>query len=149
MVELALLMPLGVLLLLGAIQFGWAFYLYNELERGVRDAARYAGFRTSYNQTEYGNQVRNVALCGLPDCTGRQPLVPNLTTAQISWAFTWAGTGAIRPDTVVVWINDYTFPRVLMPLRIQQSVSNPAQAIRLRSAFPYQGRFIDPATKMP
>jgi Flp pilus assembly protein TadG len=142
LVEMALLFPLGALLLLGAIQFGWAFYIYNQLEKAVRDAARYAAMRTHYDTTAFTTQVRNVAVCGLPDCTGQTPLVPNLTPTQISWSFTWSSSASAKPDTVVVWVNDYTFPRVLMPLRIQQSTVQPSQAVRLKSAFPYMGRFV-------
>lgn len=141
LVELALLFPLGALLLLGAIQFGWSFYIYNQLEKAVRDAARYAAMRTHYDTNEFTRQVRNVAVCGLPECTNQQPLVPNLTPTQISWSFTWV-SGAAKPDTVVVWVNDYTFPRVLMPLRIQQSTTLASQAVRLKSAFPYMGRYV-------
>jgi Flp pilus assembly pilin Flp len=151
LVEMAVIFPLGALLLLGAMQFGWAFYIYNQLEKAVRDAARYAAMRTCYNQSNYLTQVRNIAVCGVPDCTNQQPLAPNLTASQVSAQFIWAGTGASKPDTVVVWVHDYTFPRILMPLRIQQTSSsmgnaNLADVKRLRSDFPYMGRYIDPST---
>lgn len=46
MVEFALAVPLLTMLFLGTFQYGYAFFLYSELEKSVRAGARYASVRT-------------------------------------------------------------------------------------------------------
>jgi len=46
MVELTLLLPLLVSLFLGTWQFGYAYYLYGELEQAVRSGGRFASLST-------------------------------------------------------------------------------------------------------
>ncbi|QEM68883.1 pilus assembly protein [Geobacter sp. FeAm09] len=51
LVELALLLPILLLLIFGVIEFGRAFYMKNTLTNAVRHAARKAAVNTSWNQT--------------------------------------------------------------------------------------------------
>ncbi|KAA0890553.1 pilus assembly protein [Oryzomonas rubra] len=50
LVELALILPILLLLILGVIEFGRAFYMKNTLTNAVRHAARKAAVNTSWNQ---------------------------------------------------------------------------------------------------
>lgn len=83
LIELALLAPLLVLLVLGAIHFGYLFFLYNDIEKCVRDGARYAATRTYYpaRQADFISKVQTITAYGAVG--GTTPLVPGLTPAQV------------------------------------------------------------------
>lgn len=111
LVELALLAPLLISLVLGAIHFGYLFYLYNSLEKCVRDGARYAASRTFSTAGSFSTAIQNVTAYG---STGANtPLVPGLAPANVSVTFVLAAGG--RPDRVRVAINGWRYNGVLSP----------------------------------
>lgn len=109
-VELTLLVPLLVSLFLGVWQFGYAYYIYNELEQAVRAGARYGSVR-KYDVAGYTEAVQKMVVYGNPGATpGTTPaLVPNLNhrdvTVQLLNASGGAATGT--PATVQVSISRY------------------------------------------
>ncbi len=113
LVELTLLMPLLVSLFLGVWQFGYTYHIYNELEQAVRAGARYASLRTydSFDATPsagFLGAVRKVVVYGDPNpAAGSQPVVPGLTTDNVSLTVTMAG-GA--PAFMTVAIANYQVP---------------------------------------
>ena len=126
MVELALLSPLMILLLLGCIHFGYFFYLYNQLEKSVRDGARYAATRTYVTtnagtlNTSYVNAIKKVVVYGDAQSNTTQ-LVPGLATANV-------GVDAIpdptnRPERIKVYVSSYTYQGVLGTLTITNKPS--------------------------
>ncbi len=112
LVELALLAPLLVSLVLGAIHFGYLFYLYNSLEKCVRDGARYAASRTFVTAGAFTTAIQQVTAYGSTG-TGT-PLVAGLQPNRVSVSFVLGANG--RPDRVRVAITGWTYNGVLSPL---------------------------------
>jgi Flp pilus assembly protein TadG len=117
LVEFALVTPVLLSLLLAAMQFGYSFYTYNNLQKAVRDGARYAASREYPSSTfspadaGFATAVKNVVVCGNPtSCGGLNPLVHNLTSSNVVVTMTAAGG---LPSVVTVRINGYTIPGTL------------------------------------
>jgi Flp pilus assembly protein TadG len=107
LVELALVSPVLLALLFGAMQFGYSFYTYNNLQKAVRDGARYAAGR-EYPSATFTTAVTNVVVCGNPtSCSGLNPVAHSLTSSNVVVTVTPA-TGV--PSVVTVKINGYTIP---------------------------------------
>ena len=91
MVEFAISTPLLFLLLLAVVEFGRAFYQYNQLVSAARDAARYLASSqldttgvvtispTASTAAKYLAVYGNAAGSG-------SPLLPNLSTSQVTIA---------------------------------------------------------------
>lgn len=109
MVEFALLLPLLVSLFLGTWQFGYAYYLYGELEQAVRDGGRYASLRSydAANPSVYQSAVQNVVVYGNP-AGGTQRVVPGLLLSNVT-VTTPSFAGASQPK-VTVSISGYQLP---------------------------------------
>lgn len=114
-IELALLAPLLVMLVLGAIHFGYLFYLYNSLEKCVRDGARYAATRTfvAGDPTSYFNVIRTVTAYGAVGST--TTLVPGLDPNRVTVAVVATGPNN-RPNRIRVSISGWQYNGVLSPL---------------------------------
>jgi Flp pilus assembly protein TadG len=137
-IELALSLPVLVGLFLGTLQFGYAFFIYNELEQSVRAGARYASMRkysslTATPDNSYTNAVCNVVVYANP-AGGTEPVAPGLTTAQVLITVTMQN-GA--PATVSVAIDGYRLPQVISAVLLTRK---PA------TQFPYLGVFAPPAS---
>jgi Flp pilus assembly protein TadG len=134
-VEFGLAFPLLFLLLSGLYQFGFAFFIYNQLQSVVRTGARYAS-RTDFEAAQGGsffeNRVKNVVVYGVP-AGGSTPLVPGLTTSQVG--VTWQADAAGIPQTVTIHISNFSFYAVFRTF----TLSN-----KPRVTFIYLGQFISP-----
>lgn len=107
-VEFALLLPVLISLFLGVWQFGYAYYLYGELEQAVRGGGRYASL-LSYDAADtasYQSAVQNVVVYGDP-AGGTEPVVPGLVTSRV--AVTMSFDSGI-PSAVSVSISGYQLP---------------------------------------
>jgi Flp pilus assembly protein TadG len=117
----------------GVFQFGYVYYLYNNLENVVRGATRYASLRvydsaTSTPSAAFQNAVQNMVVCGDP-AGGGQPLAPGLT-----------------PDNVVVTVTmERNVPRRVSVEIINYQIDAVVTSINLNGkpkiTFPYMGRF--------
>lgn len=107
-VEMAFLLPLLVSLFLGTWSFGYAYYIYAELEGAVRSGARYASLAAydASSVTTYQTAVQNMVVYGDPAGT-TQPLVPGLQTSNVSVV---VGTSNGEPTSVTVSITGYQMP---------------------------------------
>lgn len=82
-VEMALLLPLLILLLFGVMELGRAIYQYNALAKAVRDSARYLSqFAPGNDATTLA--ARSMVVCGATDCSGKTPLVPGMSLSHVS-----------------------------------------------------------------
>ena len=137
LVELAFMLPVLTLLLLGILYFGFAFYTYNKLDRNIHEAGRYACSRTLLNSTDgqnaYRTQVRNIVLYGNPAGSGTA-VVPGLAANNIEVAFLYDGTptSTSRPARVLVRVTTYTMPGTFRVI----TITNKPWVI-----FPYLGQF--------
>ena len=113
LIEFTLSLTFLVALFLGIWQFGYAFYLYAELEQSVRAGARYA----SELKYESGNStptsafltaVKNVVVYGDPAAAnGATPVAPGLTTGNVTLTVTFT-LGV--PTGMAVAITGYRVP---------------------------------------
>ena len=108
LVELALILPLLLLLTLITTEFGRAMFEYNSVTKSTRDAVRYLSFQTPNTQR---TQARNLMVYGNLNGDGT-PLVRGLTLANVPEATccTWQFTGT-NPNinTVTVTVTNYTY----------------------------------------
>jgi Flp pilus assembly protein TadG len=85
--EFALAAPVLLLILAGAFQFGYSFFLYNRLISTVHAGARYASLRTYDSATStpssaFLTEVRNLVVYGDP-AGGDTPVVPALRPEHV------------------------------------------------------------------
>jgi Flp pilus assembly protein TadG len=112
LVEFTLSATFLIAVFLGVWQFGYAFYIYSELEQSVRAGARYASLGTynSANSTPtaaFLTAVQNVVVYGDPaPPNGATPVAPGLTTANVSLNVTFTSV----PTSMNVAITGYTVP---------------------------------------
>jgi Flp pilus assembly protein TadG len=137
-VEFSLCLPLLLGMALGFLQFGYAYYVYGELEHAIRAAGRYAAQRnygslTTTPDSAYLTAVRNVAVYANP-AGGTQPVAPGLSTANVSVTVTFSNG---VPSVVNVAINGYSLPRIIGSI----SLTNKPVV-----QFPYVGIFAPPVS---
>ena len=97
MAELAIMVPILVLLLAAVADFGRFFQQYTTLAKSTRTAARYLS-----NHPFPENQVaaRNLVVCGKLTCAGGDELVRGLSAANVCIE----STGSPKIETVTVSI---------------------------------------------
>ena len=111
MIELAISAAVMVSCLSGTVQFGYTFYIYNELVSAVGNGGRYAAMRTyraaSPADIEKGKiAIRNMVVYGdARPAPGAPPQVVNLRPEQIR--VDWIKSDG-EPGFVDVSISDYT-----------------------------------------
>lgn len=107
LVELALMLPLLLMLTLVVTELGRAMYQYSLLTRSVRDAVRYASIQAigaraaeTQNLVVYGKTATD---------TNSRPLVTGLSLANVpAPAYAWVGTDPVI-NTVTVSVTGYCF----------------------------------------
>jgi Flp pilus assembly protein TadG len=118
LVEFALILPLILLLCLGVIEFGRAYYTYNILSKAVRDGARYAsaGMVTSTGTINSSTvtETKNVVVYGNTGGTGT-PKIPSLTTTHVNVPATTVVTAAEQYVTVSVSYPYVPLFKLVMP----------------------------------
>ena len=113
LIELTLSLTFLVALFLGIWQFGYAFYLYGELEQSVRAGARYASLlkydtASATPSAAFLTAIQNVVVYGDPaPAAGASPVAPGLTTANVALTVTFI-SGA--PTSMAVAITGYQLP---------------------------------------
>jgi Flp pilus assembly protein TadG len=108
--ELAILIPFLVVMLAVVTELGRLFQTYTALSKSTRAAARYLS-NNAYDN-DHIDKAKSVAVCGQANCTDLDPVVPGLTTDNVSVepdAEFKAGGGAGNPKTVTISIQDYSF----------------------------------------
>jgi len=108
LIELALIMPLLLLLTFITTEFGRAMYEYNSVVKATRDAVRYLSVQTPGTHI---TEARNLMVYGNTAGTGT-PLARglSLTNVPAGSCCTWQTVGADPIiNTVTVRITSYTF----------------------------------------
>jgi len=127
LLEFAMVLPVLLLLAIGTIEFGRAYFQYNTLSKAVRQAARYMSFH-AYTAAERTN-ASNMAIYGNVAGTGT-PCIPGLTTSNIAITPRNGGTTlATPPEWVKVSVTGYTF-RSMFPLVPINAPLTPAVEMR-------------------
>lgn len=133
LIEFGLAFPLLFLLLSGMYQFGYAFFIYNELQSVVRAGVRYgatADFDATSGGAAFRTQVQNVVVYGTTTA-GSTPLVRGLATSKVS--VTWNSDAAGIPQTITVAISNYSFYAVFGTITLPN---------KPRATFIYLGQYI-------
>src|SRR5580700_6318325 len=116
MLELALSSAVMISCLAGTFEFGYTFYVYNQLVTAVGNGGRYAAMRTyraaSARDVEKGARaIRNMVVYGdAHPAAGAQAIAPNLTPEQV--VVRWVTDGNAAPSAVNVSIRDYKIDAV-------------------------------------
>jgi hypothetical protein len=136
MIELAFSAAVMMSCLGGTFQFGYTFYVYNQLVSAVGNGGRYAAMRTyragSAQDIEKGRMaIRNMVVYGDPNpVPDAVPVVPNLSPEDV--AVTWVPDASGAPEAVDVAIRGYTVNAVFGAMKLD---GRPAVE------FPYVGRY--------
>jgi Flp pilus assembly protein TadG len=146
MIELALCAGVMIACLSGTFQFGYTFYVYDELVSAVGNGARYAASRTyraaSPADIEKGNAaIRNLVVYGNPvygnvvygnsrPAPNAAPVAPNLKpeNVQVNWIRSDSGA----PSAVDVTIVNYSVGAMFGTLPLNH---------RPLAEFPFVGRY--------
>jgi Flp pilus assembly pilin Flp len=80
MAELAIMVPILVLLLAAVSEFGRFFQQYTTLAKSTRAAARYL---SNHSFPDNQSQAASLVVCGKLVCAGGDELVPGITTANV------------------------------------------------------------------
>jgi Flp pilus assembly protein TadG len=130
MIELAVSAAVMVTCIAGTFQFGYTFYVYNQLVTAVGNGGRYAAVRTPDTDVEKTNQaIRNMVVYGDPQpAPDARPVVTGLTPdlVDVNWT---VESGA--PSAVSISIRDFTIDAVFAKFNFRN---------RPGVEFPYVGR---------
>lgn len=142
MIELAVSAAVMVSFLAGTFQFGYTFYIYNQLVTAVGNGGRYAAMRTYRAATgvdlEKGRTaIRNMVVYGDAKPSDATPVVANLRPDQVEVEWVKDKTGA--PTAVHVAIRNYPVNAVFKTISLEG---------RPGVEFPFVGRYA-PGEKEP
>jgi hypothetical protein len=104
LVELAIVIPIMLLLFAGIAEFGRYFYEYSTLAKSARLGARYLASKSVTSGTDWEGPAKNLIVYGNVGGTGN-PILPGFSPANID--IQYAGGPASLPDTVTVSIINY------------------------------------------
>lgn len=108
LVELAIVLPVFLLLLAATAEFGNYFYTYVTLTRATRVAARHLSARPY--TAEEKTAAKNLAVCGsTASCSSGSAILTGLTTSNVQITNTGNNT---LPTTVKVQIINYSYTPV-------------------------------------
>lgn len=102
LVELAIVIPIFVLLFAATAEFGRYFYEYTTLAKASRAGARYLA--TASVKTAEDTTAKNIVVYGNSAGTG-SPVLTGMTTANVT--ITRQGGVPVLPETVTVKISDF------------------------------------------
>src|SRR5580704_13614107 len=122
MLELAFSAGVMLSCLAGTFQFGYTFYVYNQLVSAVGNGGRYAATRTyragSPEDLEKGNSaIRNMVVFGDPHPSGdAAPVAAGLKPEQVE--VKWVAEDAGAPQAVDVSISGYNVNAIFGALKL-------------------------------
>ena len=104
LVELALVLPIFLVMFAATAEFGRFFYEYTTLAKATRAGTRY--LISTKNSAQEDAVARNLVVYGNPNGTGT-PLIYGLTTTNV--VITRAGGVTALPKTITVSISGYKY----------------------------------------
>jgi hypothetical protein len=135
MIELAVCAGVMVSCLAGTFQFGYTFYVYNQLVTAVGNGGRYAAMRTYRGASDADLEkaraaIRNMVVYGDARPTDLQPVVMNLRPDQVE--VEWVMEKGGPPTGVHVAIRNYPVNAVFKTISLEG---------RPGVEFPFVGRY--------
>jgi Flp pilus assembly protein TadG len=134
LVEFAIGGTMLVTVFAGVFQFGYTFYVYNNVQTAVNNGAKYAALR-SYENTDnspsswFTTAVQDMVAYGDPTGTSTTSVAPGLTPAKVSLAVTF--TNGV-PSQMQVYIGSYTINSIFASYTLTNKPS---------ATYPYLGRY--------
>lgn len=109
LLETAIVLPIFLILLAVAAEFGRYFYVYSTLSRATRTAVRHISSNNFTETTE--TEAKNLALCGtVAACASGTEILSGLTAANFEIIPPVpAPPNIIFPTTVTVRVKNYTY----------------------------------------
>jgi TadE-like protein len=104
LVELAIVLPILLLLFAGVAEFGRYFYEYTTLAKGARLGARYLASKSVLSSTDWKGNAKNIVVYGNVGGAG-DPILPGLAPANVDIQYIGGPAGV--PDLVKVSIINY------------------------------------------
>lgn len=104
LLEMAIVIPIMMLLFAGVAEFGRYFYEYTTLAKASRVAARYLASKSVASPVNYETIAKNLVVYGNEAGTG-SPILTGLNTSNVSVTYQGGTTGV--PATVTVGITSY------------------------------------------
>ncbi len=87
MIELAIMLPILLILFAGTAELGRLFYTYTTLAKATKVGARYLSRSRDATSTDAAKvaaaraEAQSLVVCGYTDCTGHTPIVAGLSPA--------------------------------------------------------------------
>lgn len=105
LLELAIVLPILMMLCAGVVEFGRYFYEYTTAAKGARAGARYLASKSATSTgTNWQANAKNLVVYGNTAGTG-SPILPGLSTNNVQVQYS-GGVSAV-PDLVKISIVDY------------------------------------------
>ena len=104
LLEIAIVIPILLVLFAAVAEFGRYFYEYTTLAKGSRIGARYLASKSVMSSTDYKALAKNLVVYGNTAGTG-EPILDGLTADNVT--VTYAGGTVGLPETVTVSITGY------------------------------------------
>ena len=105
LLELAIVLPIMLLLFAGLAEFGRYFYEYSTLAKSARLGARYLASKSVTSaKVDWKSNAKNIVVFGNTAGTG-EPILPRLKVENVDVQYLGGTTGI--PDTVKVTIVNY------------------------------------------
>jgi Flp pilus assembly protein TadG len=135
MIEFAIAAGMLVAVFTGIFEFGYAFYLYNNLVAAVDNGARYAAYRTYDSDTttptsSFSTAVKNMVVYGQPTA-GTKAVVPGLAATNV--VLTPIFTNSV-PTGMRVNVSGYSLNAVFKTFTLNKPVAT----------YPYMGVYAPP-----
>jgi Flp pilus assembly protein TadG len=127
MIELAVVLPVLLLLFVGAAEVGRMFYTYTTLAKATKLGARYlstsklASSGSTTDRAFATSQAQNLVVCGYVDCTGHTAIAPGLASANVAVTLPTIGANV---SYVRVQIQNYPFTTGAFNLALRLGVTN-------------------------
>jgi hypothetical protein len=136
LVEFAIAVPFLILVTVGTIELGRAYYYYNTLSKSVREGARYMSGHTYDTALEWPN-VKNMVVYGNTGGTGN-PVLPGLTTAMVTISPRGGGTTRTTPPNWVKVSVSYPYTSIIsgiIPLNLNLTPGVEMRYVDLNATF--------------
>jgi Flp pilus assembly protein TadG len=136
MVEFALGSSILISIFTGTFQYGYGFYVYNNLQTAVNNGAKYAALRpyeptTNTPEPCFKTAVQDMVAYGDPTGTTTKSVAPSLAPGNVGLTVTF--TNGV-PTAMTVYISSYT---------IHAAVANIVLTNKPSVTYPYLGRFAE------
>lgn len=118
----------------GTFQFGYSFYVYDNLQNAVNNGAKYAGLRaydssTSTPSTCFLTAVQDMVAYGDPTGTTTTPVAPHLSPSNVFLNVTFSNG---VPSQFTVGISSYTINSVVASINLTN---------KPQMTYPFLGRY--------